>query len=259
MDKPLTAEDIATEWGDEFLRELVKELREPAPTPTPSIRANPLPRRLPWPTKLLPWQEELLVLWWRVDLNESALNALVEAHRELVEKMAKKLSLRHYRLLAEYGLLGLRVAAGPQRPSKAKKGKLAGFDPAKGYRFNTYAMRVAHRYTTAALQAMRYEADVFSECLGPRFEDSKQEFDAWAVRPIPTEIRRVRDDAEAECRARFHLRTFHRSRPSSFWADEIAELASPYSPQAAMVDYDEFRLWPVPVLGARQDILIEFA
>jgi hypothetical protein len=176
--------------------------------------------RTKWPTHLAQWQEELLVIWWRANFAENALNALVEAHRPMVISMAKRLNRRHLRLLVEYGMLGLRIAAGPQRPSKTKKGKLAGFDPAKGYRFSTYGRRVAARYMAAAVQAMRFDADTFSECLGPRFEDKPEEFAAWAKTPIPVEIRRrVRDE-----------RHFRR-RPS-----EIAEIG----PQLVISDYDAF-------------------
>jgi hypothetical protein len=247
-----TADDVVREYGEAFLRDLLVELAATS-QPVPSsvvlsvppnvypknmagggwvskfhhLKADPLPRRFKWPTHLAPWQEELLVLWWRADLSENALNALVESHRPMVVSMARRLNQRHLALLVEYGMLGLRIAATQQRPSKTKKGKMAGFDPAKGYRFSTYARCVAARYMTAAVQAMRYEADDFSECLGPRYEDSVEEFRAWAKTPIPIEIERERAN--------------YIERPN-----EIAEVA----PRVRMVDYDDFKLWGLPSPGS---------
>jgi hypothetical protein len=157
VDKPLTAEDIASEYGDTFLRELEAELRatakpllsldwaEPGDGPLTRLapagelprnlhlRANPLPHKLGekptppgaamWPTRLAKWQEELLVLWWRVDLAENALTALAESHRQMVLTMAQKFVGANRKLLIEYGMLGLRIATVPQWPSKTKRGK----------------------------------------------------------------------------------------------------------------------------------------
>jgi hypothetical protein len=252
VDKPLTAEDVAREWGEEFLRELVKELRSPAPTP--SVRANPLPPPRDSPTGVSAEEERELVRLWREELDEDMLDALVNSFRPLLEKMAKKISYRHYEVLIEYGILGFRIAASPQRPSKTKKGKLAGFDPASGFRFSTYASRVAHRLMSAAALAMRDDADVFSECLAPRFEDSKQEFDAWAKTPIPTWIERHAAEMEA---------LNHEESCKRWWQIRLKVQAMARAEDCDLgmriVDYDHFRLWPVPVLGARQDILIEFA
>ena len=99
------------------------------------------------------WAEVALVEWWREGLAENALTALVEAHRPMVVNMAQKFVGARRKLLIEYGMLGLRIAAVRQRASKTKKGEMAGFDPAKGFRFNTYARRVVERYMVAADQA----------------------------------------------------------------------------------------------------------
>ena len=191
-------------------------------------------------------EERELVRLWREELDEDMLNALVNAHRPMLENMARRLSSHHFGLLIEYGILGLRIAATHQRSSKTKKGKLAGFDPSKG-RFSTYGRHVAERFMVAAAQAMGgvvivkglrdvddaivIYGDRFSECLGPRFEDKKEEFAAWAKTPIPIEIGRERAN--------------YIERPN-----EIAEIG----PRVAMVDYDDFRLWGVPVPGGLEPL-----
>jgi hypothetical protein len=209
VDKPLTAEDVAREWGEEFSRELEAELQatakpslsldwaEPGDPPLTRLalehlglkhkvrssgppialhlRANPLPRNK-WPTKLAPWQEELLVLWWRVDLAENALTALVEAHRPMVVTMAQKYTGANRKLLIEYGMLGLRLAATRQWASGNKKGAKAGFDPSKGYQFNTYARHQAERLMREAAQRDPEPPK--------REQDTKGEFAAWAETPI---------------------------------------------------------------------------
>jgi hypothetical protein len=135
--------------------------------------------------KLAPWQEELLVLWWRVDLSENALNALVEAHRPMVVSMAQKNVGTKRKLLIEYGMFGLRLAATRQWANGRKKGATAGFDPAKGYRFSTYARHQAKRLMREAARGDRY---------GPpqHLQDTKTEFADWSASPIPIEIERQR-------------------------------------------------------------------
>jgi hypothetical protein len=208
MDKPFTAEDIASEYGDEFLRELTAELQatakptlsldwaEPgdgpltrlAPAGEPPrnlhLRANPLPRKK-WPSRLAPWQEELLVLWWRTDLSESALGALVEAHRPMVVAMAQKYVGTNRKLLIEYGMFGLRLAATRQWASGRKRGALAGYDASKGYRFSTYARHQAERMMREAARGHRYEPP-------QHLQDTKTEFEEWATTPIPIETERER-------------------------------------------------------------------
>jgi hypothetical protein len=261
MDKPLTAEDVAREWGEEFLRQLIVELIAPARAPETKLaliglggsrervrsagpptalhlRAEPIARR-EWPADVCAEEERELIRLWREELDENMLDALVNAFRPKLVNMAKKLSQRHSGLLIEYGVLGLKIAAGPQRPSKTKKGKLAGFDPSRGFRFITFASRVAYRFMSAAMQAMGgvvivkglrdvddaivIAGDYFSECLGPRYEDSVEEFREWAKTPIPFEIEGDRVNYVAR-------------------SDELAGI----SPRVAMVDYDDFRLWGIP-------------
>ena len=75
----------------------------------------------------------------------------------MVVRMAKH-KYRHngtsLKALVEYGMLGLRLAAAPPRPSLTKKGKLVGFDPSNGYRFSTYARPYAEKEMRAALADM---------------------------------------------------------------------------------------------------------
>jgi hypothetical protein len=203
-----TADDVVHEYGEAFLRDLVAELQptqhsipldwaEPgdppltklAPAGQPPIashlRANPLPRKK-WPTHLKPWHEELLVLWWRTDLSENALNALVEAHRPMVASTAQKYVGTNRKLLIEYGMLGLRLAATRQWASGRRKGAQAGFDQTKGYRFSTYARHQAERMMREAARR---------ELRPPQhLQDTKTEFAAWAATPIPFEIARDRAD-----------------------------------------------------------------
>src|SRR5262249_20301028 len=73
--------------------------------------------------------------------------------------------------------------------------------------------------------------DRFSECLGPRFEDKKEEFTAWAKTPVPIEIERERAN--------------YIERPN-----ELAEIG----PRVAMVDYAHLRLCGVRVPGVLQPL-----
>ena len=58
--------------------------------------------------------------------------------------------------LIEYGMLGVRLAAEPPRPSQTKKAKMVGFDPATGHRFSTYARHHADKQMRAALSDVRW-------------------------------------------------------------------------------------------------------
>jgi hypothetical protein len=79
--------------------------------------------------------------------------------------------------LVEYGMLGLRIAAAPPRPSRTKKGKLVGFDPTQGYRFSTYARSYADKETRAAL------ADS-GPTLNPEFEEkATAAIETWGEAP----------------------------------------------------------------------------
>jgi hypothetical protein len=233
----LTAEEIKREYGEVFLLDLAKELQETAspgevikpkevelsvpPNVYPKnlkggrwtskfshVRAKPLPNKLGepptppgaerWPTKLLPWQEAQFVQWWREDYAENVLTALVEAHRPMVVHMAMKRVGTDRKLIIEYGMFGLRIAASPQWSSRKKKGALAGYDPEKGP-FNTYARYFAERFMIAAAQAMGgirtikgkrcvVKADKRGYFSEPPSEDTITEFREWAATPIPDEI-----------------------------------------------------------------------
>lgn len=89
--------------------------------------------------------ERELIRAYHEDGDLDALDHLVESHRPMAVREARKLNRGDLPLaaLVEYGMLGLRIAAGPARPSKTKKGKSVGFDPDAGNRFNTYARKYA--------------------------------------------------------------------------------------------------------------------
>jgi hypothetical protein len=117
-----------------------------------SVRAKPLAK----PISYAPLTREVeleLVRRWHENGDERALDWLVAAHRPMVVRMAKNrirtngISLQ---ALVEYGMLGLRIAADPPRPSQTKRGKIVGFDPFKG-RFSTYARYYADKEMRAAL------------------------------------------------------------------------------------------------------------
>jgi hypothetical protein len=118
-----------------------------------SVRAKPLAK----PISYAPLTREVeleLVRRWHENGDERALDWLVGAHRPMVVRMAKNrirtngISLQ---ALVEYGMLGLRIAVDPPRPSQTKRGKIVGFDPSKGHRFSTYARYYADKEMRAAL------------------------------------------------------------------------------------------------------------
>jgi hypothetical protein len=145
-----------------------------------SVRAKPLPK----PIKYAPLTQEIeldLVRRYHQEGDLRALDWLVGAHRPMVVGMAKRkwrgeMSIT---LLVEYGMLGVRFAAEPPRPSKTKKGAIVGFDPSKGYRFNTIARYHAEKEMNRALGELRPPQDL---------EDTNKEFDAWVKTPIPDHI-----------------------------------------------------------------------
>ena len=117
-----------------------------------SVRAKPLAK----PVSYAPLTREVeveLIRRYHQDGNQHALDSLVGAHRPMLVSMAKNMwrcTGTPLKALIEYGMLGLRIAAGPPRLSKTKKGAMIGFDPGKGTRFGTYARPYAKKEMMAA-------------------------------------------------------------------------------------------------------------
>jgi hypothetical protein len=127
---------------------------------------------------LSPELEIELIRRYRDDGDLDALEHLCGAHRRMVVAMAQRKFRGRLKLkmLIEYGMLGVRIPAEPLRPSKTKKGVMVGFDPAKGYCFNTIARHYAKNEMNRALNDLRPPQNL---------QDTKKEFDAWAKTPIP--------------------------------------------------------------------------
>jgi hypothetical protein len=117
------------------------------------VRAKPLTKPISYGS--LTRDDELeLIRTYHENADLEALERLIEAHRPMVVRMAKhrwRANGTSLAALIEYGMLGLRVAAAPPRPSRTKKGRLVGFDPAQGHRFSTYARSYADKEMRAAL------------------------------------------------------------------------------------------------------------
>ena len=152
----------AAEIVDQPARPLKLDWAEPGDPPNvdyKSVRAKPLAKPISYPG--LTREVELeLVRRWRENGDDMALERLVGAHRPMVVNMAR----HHIRAngtslaaLVEYGMLGVRLAAEPPRPSQTKKAKMVGFDPATGHRFSTYARHQADKQMRAALSDVRSE------------------------------------------------------------------------------------------------------
>jgi DNA-directed RNA polymerase specialized sigma subunit len=131
-----------------------------------------------------------------------ALERVVEAHRPMVVRMAKhrwRANGTSLAALVEYGMLGLRIAAGPPRPSRTKKGKLVGFDFARGDRFSTYARNYADKEMRAAL------ADDPGPALNPEFEQKAiVEIETWGE-TCKEEWKKEDDDRPLDHRGRLLL------------------------------------------------------
>ena len=129
---------------------------EPGDPPNPdytSVRSRPLAKRVSYP-KITALIERDLIRRYHEDGDLDALDWLVEAHRPMVVRMAKhkwRGNGTSLRALVEYGILGLRLAAEPPRPSLTKKGKMVGFDVDAGHRFSTYARHYADKEMNNAL------------------------------------------------------------------------------------------------------------
>jgi hypothetical protein len=120
----------------------------------PGMRAAPLPK----PIRYRPVTLELeaaLVRAYREDGDLDALDWLVGAHRPEVITSVRSLwrggSPDWFKALVEYGMLGLRFAAEPIRPSLTKAGEMVGFDPEGEGRFSTYSRHYAEKQIRAAL------------------------------------------------------------------------------------------------------------
>ncbi len=140
------------------------------------VRAKPLAK--PTSYGLISRELELeLIRRYHQDCDLEALEWLVEAHRPMVVRMAKhkwRANGTSLAALVEYGMLGLRIAAEPPRPSRTKKGKVAGFDSNRGYRFSTYARSCADKEMRAAL------ADDPAPAANPEFEQkATAEIEIW--------------------------------------------------------------------------------
>ena len=152
----------ATEIVDQPARRLKLDSAEPGDPPNAdykSVRAKPLAKPISYPG--LTREVELeLVRRWRENGDEMALERLVGAHRPMVVNMARhriRSNGTSLTALIEYGMLGVRLAAEPPRPSQTKKAKMVGFDPATGHRFSTYARHHADKQMRAALSDVRWE------------------------------------------------------------------------------------------------------
>ena len=152
----------AAEIVDQPARRLKLDSAEPGDPPNAdykSVRAKPLAKPISYPG--LTREVELeLVRRWRENGDEMALERLVGAHRPMVVNMARhriRSNGTSLTALIEYGMLGVRLAAEPPRPSQTKKAKMVGFDPATGHRFSTYARHHADKQMRAALSDVRWE------------------------------------------------------------------------------------------------------
>jgi hypothetical protein len=139
------------EPGDPPLRVFAKPGEHPR---NAELRA-PKPQGKPTKYRSLTAERERQLIrdyWEHGDLD--ALDWLVEAHRPMVVAMARLMwrgNGTSLKVLVEYGMLGLRFAAEPPRPSKRKKGKMVGFDLESGNRFSTYARDYARKQMQLAL------------------------------------------------------------------------------------------------------------
>ena len=153
-----------------------------------SVRAKPLAKPISYGSLNRELELEL-IRHYHEDGNVEALESLVEAHRPMVVRMAKhrwRGNGTSLAALVEYGMLGLRIAAEPPRPSRTKKGKLVGFDPTQGYRFSTYARSYADKEMRAAL------ANDPGPALNPKFEQK-------AIAVIETWGEACEEEWEKEC------------------------------------------------------------
>jgi hypothetical protein len=144
------------------------------------LAAAPIPKRKAYPTDVPRWIEQELIRRWREDYDEAALNFLVEAYRPKVVNMAQRYVGAKRKLLIEYGMFGLRLAASPQWPNRKRKGTMAGYNPAKA-RFISYARFQAERLMRDAARGHNWQPP-------QHLQDTLKEFEEWAKTPIPPEV-----------------------------------------------------------------------
>jgi hypothetical protein len=170
------------------------------------LAAPPLGRRKAYPTNLGPRTERELIRRWREDYDEAALNVLVEAFRPKVVNMAQRHVGAKRKLLIEYGMFGLRLAASPQWPNRKREGAMAGYNPSKA-RFISYARFQADRLMRDAASAMRQTTEYDSR-LPLRFQDTKEEFKTWRKTPIPPEVELACANNPDEPEPKDHIKAF---------------------------------------------------
>jgi len=201
------------EPGDSPQTQLAPKGQRPV---SPHLRAARCPEKLKkppteWPTRLKPWQELELLRLWREEYDQNALTALCEAHRPMVVSMAQKYVGANRKIIIEYGMFGLRIAASARN-----------YDPTKARLSSDYGRKRVKRFMSAAAQAMGgtravkgervvVKADSRGSFWEPPLEDGVEEFGKWAKTPIPSE--HERDDTEPETPKR--------------WIDELIEETSP--------------------------------
>jgi hypothetical protein len=117
--------------------------------------------------------------------------------------------------LIEYGMLGLRIAAQPPRPSETKKGKMVGFDPAQGNRFSTYARAGARKEMQKALAADTPALDFeFEQKVTTLFEDWKDPVPEQHYEPSPEVEERDEDPPLSAGGYKILFRELQRRRPT---------------------------------------------
>jgi hypothetical protein len=182
--------------------------RRPPNADYKSVRAKPLAKPISYPG--LTREVELeLVRAYREDGDLDALDWLVGAHRPMVVRMAQHRRRPEgftLRALIEYGMLGVRMAAEPPRPSLTKKGEMVGFDPAAGHRFNTYARHQADKEMRAALVGDPREPTGYDQDTKERLAEADKK-------------------AKSEAKAREEMYAWHRA--PSLCGTDIESLACP--------------------------------
>jgi hypothetical protein len=192
-----------------------------------SVRAKPLAKPISYGSLTREFELEL-IRRYHAEGDLEALERLVEAHRPMVVRMANhkwRGNGTSLAALVEYGMLGLRIAAEPPRPSRTNKGKLVGFDPTQGYRFSTYARSYADKEMRAAL------ADDSGPAVNPDFEQkATAAIETWGE-VSEEEWEKEEDDPPLDLRGRLLLirdlrfrSAYHKPlRPWTLWKPKRPE------------------------------------